>query len=193
MATRLAGLDPDRRYVLFVGRLDDSVKRVSALIRSFAGLAPVHPDVDLLVAGEGPDGQGLRRLAAELAPGRVRFLGWITGAEPLAALYNSAECLVLPSRSEGFPTVVGEAMACGTPVLASSVGGVGELVVDGLTGWLFPPGDDAALGARLSFALTYPDVTARMRPAARRIAEARVSPAAVAVELRRCFSGGGSG
>jgi len=193
MATRLAGLDPDRRYVLFVGRLDDSVKRVSALIRSFAGLAPVHPDVDLLVAGEGPDGQGLRRLAAELAPGRVRFLGWITGAETLAALYNSAECLVLPSRSEGFPTVVGEAMACGTPVLASSVGGVGELVVDGWTGWLFPPGDDAALGDRLSFALTYPDVTARMRPAARRIAEARVSPAAVAVELRRCFSGGGSG
>ena len=193
MATRLAGLDPDRRYILFVGRLDDPVKRVSALIRSLAGLAAVHPDVDLLVAGEGPDGQGLRRLAAELAPGRVRFLGWMTGAEPLAALYNSAECLVLPSRSEGFPTVVGEAMACGTPVLASSVGGVGELVVDGRTGWLFPPGDDAALGARLAFALEHPDVTARMRPAARRIAEARVSAEAVAVELRRCFLGRGSG
>src|SRR2546425_370446 len=193
MATRLAGLDPDRRYILFVGRLDDPVKRVSALIRSLAGLAAVHPDVDLLVAGEGPDGQGLRRLAAELAPGRVRFLGWMTGAERLAALYNSAECLVLPSRSEGFPTVVGEAMACGTPVLASSVGGVGELVVDGRTGWLFPPGDDAALGARLAFALEHPDVTARMRPAARRIAEARVSAEAVAVELRRCFLGRGSG
>src|SRR5256712_10111254 len=61
MANRLAGLDPGRRYVLFGGRLDDSGKRVSALIPSFARLAPVHPDVDLLVAGEGPDGPGLRR------------------------------------------------------------------------------------------------------------------------------------
>ena len=98
-ATRLAGLDPDRRYILFVGRLDDPVKRVSALIRTFAALAAVHPAVDLLVAGEGPDGQGLRRLAGELAPGRVRFLGWMTGAEPLAALYNSAECLEIGRAS----------------------------------------------------------------------------------------------
>jgi glycosyltransferase involved in cell wall biosynthesis len=122
VACQVAGLDAARRYLLFVGRLDDSVKRVSAFIQAFAPLAAEYQDTDLLIVGEGNDGPKLRRLAAELAPGRVRFQGWVSGAEALAPLYNAAECLVLPSWSEGFPTVVGEAMACGTPILASHVG-----------------------------------------------------------------------
>jgi glycosyltransferase involved in cell wall biosynthesis len=190
-ACRAAGLDPGRRHLLFVGRLDDDVKRVSALVRAFAGLAAEHPDADLVIGGDGPDGEDLRRLAAELAPGRVRFLGWVTGPEALAPLYNAAECLVLPSRSEGFPTVVGEAMACGTPVLASRVGGVPELVVEGETGWLIPPGDDAALAAALSRVLARPKEAAALRPRVRAMAEERVSPAAVAAALRECFPAGG--
>jgi glycosyltransferase involved in cell wall biosynthesis len=186
-ACRAAGLDPARRYLLFVGRLDDQVKRVSALIRGFAALAAEQRDADLLVAGDGPDGQKLRCLAAERAPGRVHFLGWIPGGDAIVPLYNAAECLVLPSRSEGFPTVVGEAMACGTPVLASRVGGVGELVIQDRTGWLFAPGDDEALAAGLSFVVSHPEVIARMRPQARDLAEARVSPAVVASALRKCF------
>jgi glycosyltransferase involved in cell wall biosynthesis len=190
-ACRAAGLDAGRRYLLFVGRLDDPVKRVSALVRAFAGLAAAHPDADLLIGGDGPDGKGVRRLAAELAPGRVHFLGWVTGAEALAPLYNAAECLVLPSRSEGFPAVVGEAMACGTPVLASRVGGVPELVVEGETGWLIPPGDDAALAAGLARVLARPGDAAALRPRARALAEERVSPAAVAAALRGYFPPGG--
>jgi glycosyltransferase involved in cell wall biosynthesis len=186
-----AGLDPARRYLLFVGRLEDRVKRVSALIRTYAALAGEYRDVDLLVVGEGPDGQRLRRLAIESAPNRVRFLGWISSAEALSCLYNAAECFVLPSRSEGFPTVVGEAMACGTPVLASRVGGVGELVIEGQTGWLTAPGDDAGLEAGLSFVLTHPQSVASMRPRVRSVAEARVSPAVVAAALRECFCGAG--
>ena len=186
-ACRSAGLDPGRRYLLFVGRLDDIVKRISTLIRTFATLAPQHRDVDLLIAGDGPDAKGLRRLADQYVPDRVRFLGWISEAETKAHFYNAAECLVLPSRKEGFPTVVGEAMACGTPVLASRVGGVGELVVNDQTGWLITPGDDEALFAGLSHVLSYPEVVASMRPQVRRMAEARVLPAAVAAELRKCF------
>jgi glycosyltransferase involved in cell wall biosynthesis len=187
VACHLAGLGVARRYLLFVGRLDDSVKRVSALIQAFAVLADEYRDVDLLVVGEGNDGPKLRRLAAELAPSRVRFQGWVSGAKALAPLYNAAECLVLPSWREGFPTVVGEAMACGTPVLASHVGGVGELVVEGQTGWLIPPGDDGALAACLAFVLTHPDSVAVMRPQAWAMAEARLSPAVVATALRQCF------
>jgi glycosyltransferase involved in cell wall biosynthesis len=186
-ACRAAGLDPARRYLLFVGRLDDQVKRVSTLIRGFAALAAEQRDADLLVVGDGPDGQRLRSLGAERAPGRVHFLGWIPGGEAIAPLYNAAECLVLPSRSEGFPTVVGEALACGTPVLASRVGGVGELVLQDRTGWLFAPGDDEGLAAGLSFVLTHPEVIAKLRPQARDLAEARVSPAVVASALRKCF------
>jgi glycosyltransferase involved in cell wall biosynthesis len=188
VACQRAGLDSARRYLLFVGRLDDRVKRVSALIQAFAALAAEHRDVDLLVVGKGNDGSKLRRLAAELVPGRVRFQGWISGAEALAPLYSAAECLVLPSWREGFPAVVGEAMACGTPVLASHVGGVGELVLESQTGWLIPPGDDGALAAGLAFVLTHPAILAGMRPQARAMAEARVSPPVVAAALRQCFS-----
>jgi glycosyltransferase involved in cell wall biosynthesis len=187
-ACRAAGLKTDRRYLLFVGRLDDRIKRVSAIIRTFAPLAGRHPDTDLLIVGEGNDAERLRALAAKLAPDRIRFLGWRSGASALAPLYSAAECLLLPSISEGFPTVIGEAMACGTPVLASRVGGVGELVIEGQTGWLLPPGDDAALAAGQAFVLANSDVVAAIRPQARSAAESRVSPAVVGALLRECFS-----
>lgn len=187
-ACRLAKLDPARRYLLFVGRLDDGVKRVSALIRSFAPLTLVHQDVDLLIVGDGPDRQTLLDLAVESAPNRIHFKGWLSGADALAPLYNAAECLILPSWREGFPTVVGEAMACGTPVLGSRVGGIGELVIDDQTGWLVSPGDDESLRTRLSWVLSHPEIVVSMRPHARAMAETRVAPTAVSGALRRCFS-----
>ncbi len=187
-ALQAAGLDTGRRYLLFVGRLNDEVKRISAIIRTFADLQAAHPDVDLLIVGDGPDGAKLRSQAARYAPDRVRFLGWVSGAEAQAPLYSAAECLVLPSWREGFPTVVGEAMACGTPVLASQVGGVGELVIDGETGWLVAPGDDEALRTSLAFVLSHPDAVRSMRSRVRAQAEARVAQDVVGAALRECFA-----
>jgi glycosyltransferase involved in cell wall biosynthesis len=186
-ACRAAGLDPSRRYFLFVGRLEDPIKRVGVLIKAFAPLARQHPDADLVVVGDGPDRDTLCGLASAHCPGRVRFAGWVTGPAALASLYRSAEVLVLPSLSEGFPNVVGEAMGCGTPVLGSDVGGIPELVVPGETGWLVPAGDDPALAAALAEILEHPDALAAMRSRARAMAEARVAPEAVAALLRPCF------
>jgi len=186
-ACRAAGLEACRRYLLFVGRLDDKIKRVSDLILVFAELAAKHADIDLLIIGEGEDGAALRGVAAALAPERVRFLGWVQHKHKLADYYSSAECLVLASVSEGFPTVVGEAMACGTPVVGSNVGGIGEMVERGKTGWLLPPGDRLALKAALTEVLSEPDRLVAMRPRARQVAEERVSPVAVAAQLRECF------
>ena len=186
-ACREAALNPSRRYFLFVGRLDDKVKRVGDLMRVFAELAPSHPAVTLLIIGEGEDGAKLRGLAAELDPERVRFLGWVQDKGRLATYYNAAECLILPSVKEGFPTVVGEAMACGTPVVGSDVGGIGEMVVPGKTGWLLPPGDTLALKAALTEVLSEPHKSFAMRKHARQVAEERVSPDAVAAQLRSCF------
>lgn len=186
-ACRAAGLDAARRYVLFVGRLDDPVKRVSALIRCFAAAADRYSAFDLVIAGGGPDEKRLQALAREAAPGRIRFLGWVAEKGALADLYNAADLLGLPSRSEGFPTVVGEAMACGTPVLGSQVGGIGELVVEGVTGFLVAPGDDNSLAAGLARALESPVRLAGMRSEARRAAEARVSPGAVGAALAASF------
>jgi glycosyltransferase involved in cell wall biosynthesis len=139
VACATSGLDSRRRYFLYVGRLDDRIKRVSALIHAFAAVSRHRDDVDLLIAGNGPDEGWLQAQGAAALLDRIRFLGWIAEPSRLAALYNAADCIVLPSWSEGFPTVVGEAMACGTPVVASRVGGVSEIVVGARTGWLFKP------------------------------------------------------
>src|SRR5262249_25055490 len=105
-ACREVGLDPGRRHLLFAGRLDDRVKRVGAPIAAFGPLSARHPDVDLVIRGDGPDRRELERRAAGAAPaGRVRFTGWVGAAEARVCLYNAAECLVLPSRSEGAPAV----------------------------------------------------------------------------------------
>ncbi len=188
-ACRELELDPGKHYLLFVGRLEDRVKRVGVLVRLFARLAPHYPDWDLLIAGDGPDCAVLQSLAAQIAPGRVRFLGWISDISQKAALYCSADCLVLPSRSEGFPTVVGEAMACGTPVLGSRVGGIPELVREGETGWLCDPQDDNQLEEKLEFVLAHPLQVAALRRKAREEADSRVSASAVAQQLKSCFAG----
>jgi glycosyltransferase involved in cell wall biosynthesis len=173
---------------LFVGRLDDRVKRISAIVRAFAAEAGSHPDADLRIVGDGPDRAVLEALATELAPGRVFFSGWISDLEAKARLYGAAECLVLASWREASPAVVSEAFACGTPVVASRVGALSDLVLDGQTGWTFPAGDDEALRERLSRVLSRPDLVAGMRGPVRECAERHVSREAVLAALEKGFS-----
>ena len=187
-----AGLDPDRLYLLYVGRLDDRVKRVGLLIDRFAGLAVRLPRAVLLIVGDGGERAELERRAQASAPAdTIRFLGWKQGAGELAPLYAAADCLLLVSRSEGFPTVVGEAMACGTPVIATDVGGVGEIVQPGINGWLLPAAADDVVGAALEQALVEAVGPGRpalaMRAAAREAAVQQVSYAAAARVLQACL------
>lgn len=86
------------------------------------------PDVQLFIAGGGPEESSLKKLAMKLGVlDRVTFLG-ICPQEELRVLYSAVDCLVLASVREGWPNVLLEAMACGTPVVASDVGGVPEIV-----------------------------------------------------------------
>ena len=186
-ACRELGLDESQRYLLFVGRFSDRVKRVSALIRVVGSLADTHPNVKLLVVGDGRHAQRLTRRAQDEAPGTVLFKPWTSDKQELVRFYSVAECLLLASVREGFPTVVGEAMSCGTPVLATNVGGISELVVNGVTGWLVPPLDDDQLRERISHVLANPEEVAKMRPHARQMAEQRVGITSVAAALRECF------
>jgi len=103
----------------------------------------------LQLAGEGTEWAGLKRLANELGfADRIEFLGELP-PDAMPAFLANADLFVLPSFSEGRSNALLEAMAAGLPVVASAIDGVTELVDDGLTGRVFPPGDDQALAAVL--------------------------------------------
>jgi len=137
-------------------------KGFDLLLKAFA--APRVPaGAVLLLAGEGREKDRLRSLAAELGiAGRVRFIGYL---DDLSGHLAGAELLVLPSRHEGMPNVVLEAMASGCPVAATRVGGVADLIEDGREGWLAEPGDPTALALAMAAALE--DGRERARRAAR--------------------------
>jgi phosphatidyl-myo-inositol alpha-mannosyltransferase len=120
-------------------------KGFDVLIRAMRVLADGGDQRLLLLAGDGPDRSDLEGLAEQLGLGRaVRFLG-VTDRAATASLFRGAEAFVLPSRHEPFGIVNLEAMAAGTPVIATRVGGVTDVVVDAGTGLLVPPDDPIPL------------------------------------------------
>lgn len=184
-ACAAVNLPAQNRYLLFMGRLDDGIKRVSAIIETFGRLA--DSNLHLLIVGTGNDESKLKKQAAQIAPDQVHFLGWVGEASQKAALYNLSECMVLASWREGFPTVIGEAFACGTPVVSSDVGTVADVVVEGKTGWLFPAGDDIAMHEKLTFVANNPQEIAKMRPHIRAFAEEYLSVDAAIKSLKQGF------
>jgi glycosyltransferase involved in cell wall biosynthesis len=166
------------------------------LLAALAEDAPPIDRIELILAGRGELHDELVSLARELGLGqRVRFLGPLTEPEIVAELAR-ADALVLPSIvvgrtgfTEGIPVSLIEAMAVGVPVLASSVAGVPELVIDGQTGLLAEPADELSLRSVLTRLLTEPPADVRDRLlAARRIVEREfdlaTSAAAMASLLR---------
>lgn len=139
------GLPANEPVLLSVGNLV-RVKGHDVLIESLAAAgadAPWH----LKLVGNGPERDRLQRQAQRLGVGsRVSFVGSVPH-ERLGDWYRAADLVVLPSRSEGIPNVLLEAMACGTPFVATRVGGVAEITPD--PGWLVAPDDSAGLAAML--------------------------------------------
>jgi len=148
-----------RPYLLGMGSLVPH-KGFDLLVRGFAGLAPAG--VDLLIAGEGPERESLRRLAAEAGlADRVHLLGNVMGDRKVS-LYRSAAAFVCPSRREPFANVILEAFASGLPVIATDVGGNRELLADG-AGILCRPEDPASLAAGIGRVLHEPSLAEGMR------------------------------
>jgi len=162
-AKSFIGLKPDDRMVLFVGRIE-RLKGVDTLIEAMSCLqlkGNVHP-VHLAIIGGDPSASReemtveMRRLQAlcdELAMGQtVVFLGRRDQSK-LPYYYSAAEVLVMPSHYESFGMVALEAMACGTPVIASEVGGLAYLVRDGETGFTIPDQEPDMLCDKISWLL----------------------------------------
>lgn len=131
---------------LAVGRFDP-VKDHETMIRAFSLADAKFPGISLLLAGQGPLESAAKELALGLTEsGRVRFLGV---RQDVADLMAAADGYLMSSRWEGMPMVLLEAQSAGLPVVATDVGGNKEVVLNGRTGFLVPPGDAAALAASM--------------------------------------------
>src|SRR5690606_10653881 len=145
-----------------------SVKRVTDVVRIFAGVAARVPS-RLLFVGDGPERVRAQQLAEELGVGeRVLFLG---KQSSVAELLSCSDLFLLPSEHEAFGLVALEAMACGVPVVATCVGGIPEVVTDGVSGFLAPVGDVDTMAERAVGLLLDDDAWRAASDAARRDAE----------------------
>ena len=148
------GIPADALVIGSVARLSP-VKDHAMLVRAFARLAPAVPAVHLLLIGDGACRAALASQAGGLGLGtRVHFTGLLPN---LPNPHGLLDISVLSSLTEGFPNAVVEAMAAGRPVVATAVGGTPEAVLPGRTGWLIPPGDDAAMAEALTRLIASPE------------------------------------
>jgi glycosyltransferase involved in cell wall biosynthesis len=155
-------------YVLFVGRLASN-KGLLDLATAFASIARRDPNLFLVLVGaDGGWGARFDARSAELGiSGRVRRIGFLPGDAMLASAYREAALLALPSEYEAFGLVLLEAMTQGTPVVASRVGGIPEVVTHERTGLLVPPHDPAALADAIGRVLADPAGARRLGAAGR--------------------------
>ena len=173
LAKSAIGAPEHRRMILFVGRIEP-LKGIDTLLRAVALVAQNHPDwlsnacVAIIGGDPSKDGRAenaemarLQALWTELGISElVTFLG-AKDQDTLQYYYSAAEVVVMPSHYESFGMVALEAMACGTPVIASEVGGLAFVVRDGVTGFHVPERDPQALAAKIELLLS--DEPLRMR------------------------------
>lgn len=153
---RVLGLPEQVPIVTVVGRLT-RVKNVSSLIAAVPHIQKHVPGVLVLVIGDGEEREPLQQqVEREGLQSAVRFLG---SREEIPQFLRAVDCLVLPSLAEGFGRVVVEGFAGGTPVVATNVGGVREIVRDGENGLLVPVSNPAKLAEAVCRTLTRPDET----------------------------------
>jgi glycosyltransferase involved in cell wall biosynthesis len=165
---------PDR--FLFVGRLNEQ-KGIALLLEALAA-SGLGASLDVVGDGDGRAALESRARALGVAA-RVRWLG-AQSQEQLVPLYRAATAVVVPSEGEGLGLVAVEAQLCETPVIAFRSGGLPDVVSDGTTGLLTPPGDISALAAAMDAMLTRDDRGASLGKAGRDAALARFSPNVVA-------------
>lgn len=186
------GLAPDSFVVGTVGRLDP-VKDQKTIIRAFASLVTSKTSktsktnkTALLIAGSGPEESNLRKLVEDLnLADRVCFMG---ERRDVPELLQAMDVFVLSSIAEGISNTILEAMASGLPVVATNVGGNGELVVHGQSGALFDPEDAPRLAAVLSKYANIPETLDAYGRSARKRAEERFSLSRMTTEYERLYN-----
>jgi glycosyltransferase involved in cell wall biosynthesis len=168
-ARKRFGLSQDCLVVGSVGRFEP-VKGYDILLRAAGLLRARQPKVQFLLAGDGEEAPRLKRLANELRIGdRVIFPGW---QQELPQVLSALDLFVLPSRNEGMGRVLVQAMAMGTPIVATRVGGIPEVLGEGEAGLLVAPDDPIELASAIERLLTDKDLARKIGEAGRRRASA---------------------
>lgn len=187
---RFAFLGPaDGSTVVAVGRLSPE-KGFDTLVEAIALASAEYPSLRLELAGGGPCLPQLRRLADRLGIGdRVTFLGEVSD---VPAVLARAALFVLPSLTEGISLTLLEAMARGLPVVATSVGGTPEVVIDGETGRLAPPRAPAELARMIVSTLCDPEASRRMGLAGRRRVEDHFDVRKMVASYEQLYQGAGA-
>lgn len=159
-AKKTFGLSEDSIVLGAVGRIEKD-KGVMDLLRAMPRVLKVHPRCVCLIAGDGGDYAGsLKKAAKDLGiTDKICFAGYV---EDIKALYSALDILILPSLHEALPLTVLEAMQAGVPVIASGVGGIPELIEDGVTGSLIRPEDPDAISTSVISMLDDPETTGKM-------------------------------
>jgi glycosyltransferase involved in cell wall biosynthesis len=166
---------PTRPRVIWVGALQP-VKNVDALTAVWPRVAAKLPEARLTIVGDGPLAPVVKALVSA-DPERVEWHRSL-GADQVAARFDEASVLFLPSRSEGLGRVILEAHARGRPVVASDLGGIVDLVEDGVNGWRVAPGDHDGFVSALVRTLSDAPAATRMGAAGRAWVEAQPFTAA---------------
>lgn len=151
--------------IAFIGRLSHE-KGADLALRSFHLLRAAFPDARMIVAGAGLERDALVEMARQLGiSDAVTFTGWLSEHQIRATL-RTASLLLVPSREESFGMVALEAATEACPVIATAVGGLPEVCIDGVTGLLCPPEDPEALATAAARLLADPDLSMRLGLAA---------------------------
>jgi glycosyltransferase involved in cell wall biosynthesis len=162
VAREVLGIKRDSKVVMFVaGNIGDPNKGLSLLLEALAP-SPANGGIHLLSVGRGSDFPGVRLPRTNV--------GFIEGDRVLSWIYSAADIYVTPTLMDNLPNIVMESMSCGTPVIGFEVGGVPEMVHDGVSGFLVPKGDVAGLRQAILRVLNNPTLRAEMSENCRRIA-----------------------
>ena len=149
------------KMVLFIGALE-KIKNIPSLLRAVKLVLSAHPRTLLVLIGGGPEREHLETMCHELAvAAHVRFLGAIPYDE-LPAYFAACDVFVLPSWSEGFPKVLLEAAFAAKPIVVTDVGGVGDIVADGESGYIVANNDSGQLAEKVAELLSDPEKARQM-------------------------------
>jgi glycosyltransferase involved in cell wall biosynthesis len=173
-------------HLVFVGRLA-AAKGLPILLDALARLKDRQPPVRLTLVGAGAERTDIEaRVRAQGLDDHVHFAGYQTPTQ-VAEWLRSADVFVLPSLAEGVPVAAMEAMAAGVPVIATRVGGLYELIDDGVSGFLVPAAAPRALAARIAELLDSAELRNRVGHAGREKVRAEFDRASETARLRRLF------